>query len=152
MGSTEISAVKDRSLSREQMVEIGRAVSALPQVEPITKHYFADGMLVRTVYRNAGTIVVGKVHKREHFFILIDGEMSVWTDEGEVRAKAPFVFVCKVGTKRVTLAHTDATAMTVHRVSTTDIEQVEAELVEDEPSSNYGPGNTLRAQALEHET
>jgi hypothetical protein len=153
MDAGEVSLVPDQSVAPtdEQIIELQRALSALPQTEPITTHYFADGMCCRTVFRTARTLVVGKVHKKEHFFVLVQGEMTVWTTEGSKRAHAPYVWVCKPGTKRVTYAHTDATAMTVHRVSTTDLAKMEEELVEDDPSSNYGVANTLRAPALESE-
>jgi hypothetical protein len=133
---------------RDLQTELGK----LPQVEPITENYFAGGMYCRMVFRNAGTLVVGKVHKKEHFFILIDGEMSVWTEEGYTRAVAPHVWVSPIGTKRVTYAHTNATAMTVHQVSTTDVDKVDDELVEDDPSANYGPGNLLLPEPLENPT
>jgi quercetin dioxygenase-like cupin family protein len=128
-----------------------RELLKLPQIEPETKHYFADGMYVREVFRKAGTLIIGKVHKKEHFFILVSGELSVWSQDGVTRAKAPFVWISPIGTKRVTYAHEDSIAMTVHQVSSRDIEEIEKELVEDDPSSMYGPGNKLLTPILEHQ-
>ncbi len=34
----------------------------LPQYEPKTQHYFADGMYLRTVWSPAGSVIVGKRH------------------------------------------------------------------------------------------
>lgn len=121
----------------------------MPQAEPETTHYFAAGMCLRTVFRKAGVCVVGKVHKKEHFFVVLSGEMTIWTEEGMKRVTGPFVWVSKPGTKRVTFAHTDATAMTVHEVSTRDIEEMERELVEDEPAALFGPGNVPLSPLLE---
>lgn len=135
--------------TREQIEALQRELAKLPQAEPETRHFFADGMYARTVFRKAGTLIVGKVHKKEHFFALISGEITVWTEIGMQRVKAPFVWVSKPGTKRVTLAHEDSTAMTVHRVSSKDLEKIEEELVEEDLESLFGPGNTPLHPALE---
>lgn len=153
MESGEVSLSLDQSVapSEQDIWELQRALSKLPQIEPVSTHYFADGMYCRSVYRDAGTLVVGKVHKKEHFFILADGEMSVWSaDVGVKRVKAPYVWVSKPGTKRVTYAHTNSTAVTVHRTDLTDLDAIEKELIEDDPSAMYGSGNTLLKPVLEH--
>jgi quercetin dioxygenase-like cupin family protein len=135
--------------TRDQIEALQRELLKLPQIEPETKHYFADGMYAREVFRKAGTLIVGKVHKKEHFFVLIQGELSLWTEAGMKRVKAPFLWVSQPGTKRVTYAHEDSTAMTVHQVSSNDLEAIEEELVEYDPATMYGPGNKLLAKALE---
>lgn len=151
MESTEVSLSSDQPVTTLDIWDLQKALSTLPQVEPVTEHHFADGMYCRSVFRVAGTLVVGKVHKKEHFFILVSGEMSVWSDEGMKRVCAPHVWVSKPGTKRATYAHTDSTAMTVHRVSFISLDDIEKELIEDDPSANYGSGNTLLAPVLEHD-
>lgn len=138
--------------TREQIEALQSELLKLPQAQPETAHYFADGMYLRTVFRKAGTVIVGKVHKKEHFFLVLEGEMTIWTEIGMKRVTGPFVWVSQPGTKRVTLAHTDAIAMTVHRVSSRDIDEIEKELVEDEPASLFGPGNIPLSQILEQLT
>lgn len=135
--------------TREQIDALQHAVAQLPQIEPKTTHRFADGMYCREVFRCAGTLIVGKVHKKEHLFVLLQGDLTLWTEEGMKRVQAPFTWVSKPGTKRVTYAHTDSIAMTVHQVSSRDIEAIEDELVEHDPTSAYGPGNTLLPPILE---
>ena len=136
--------------TREQIGALQDAISQMPQAEPITEHYFADGMYCRKVFRTAGTLVVGKVHKKEHFFILVDGDMTIWTEAGMQRVQAPFVWVSQPGTKRVTLAHTDATAITVHKVNSKNLDEIEDELVEQEAGALFGPGNIALHKALEN--
>lgn len=149
MDSTDLVALPNVP-TRDQIEALQVELQKLPPAEPVTEHHFADGMYARSVSRVAGTLVVGKVHKKEHFFVLVSGEMTVWTEAGMKRVTAPFIWVSKPGTKRVTLAHTDSTAMTVHRVSSMDLDAVERELVEDEPACLYGPGNKLLEKALEY--
>lgn len=135
--------------TREQIERLQAELLKLPQAEPKTTHYFADGMYCREVFRTAGTLIVGKVHKKEHLFVVLAGELTLWTEAGMKRVTAPFIWVSKPGTKRVTYAHTDAIAMTVHEVSSRDLEAIERELVEDDPSALFGPGNILRLTPLE---
>ena len=138
--------------TREQIEALQQEILKLAQIEPETKHYFADGMYAREVFRKAGTLIVGKVHKKEHFFVLVSGELSIWTEAGMKRVTAPFVWVSTPGTKRVTYAHTDSIAMTVHQVSSQDIDAIEEELIEIDPSSPYGPNNELLPAILEQIT
>jgi hypothetical protein len=121
------------------------ALRELPQVEPVTEHYFADGMYCRMVARDAGVLVVGKVHKREHFYMVVKGSVAVVQDGAERKVyHAPAVIVSKVGTKRATLALTDAVCLTVHRTDKTDLDEIEAELIEPEPDSLFDSGNKLK--------
>ena len=63
--------------TREQIESLQREMLKLPQIEPETKHHFADGMYARELFRKAGTLIVGKVHKKEHFFVLALERMSL---------------------------------------------------------------------------
>jgi len=130
--------------TREQIERLQSAMLKLPQAALETKHYWADGMYCRELFRPAGTTIVGKVHRKEHFLIVVSGTIRVWTEAGMKTVSAPFVWVSKPGTKRATHALTDATVLTVHRCAETDMEALEKELVEpfDGP---YLPGNTLKA-------
>ena len=116
----------------------------LPQAQLETRHYFADGMYAREVFRPAGCVIVGKVHKKEHFYIVTKGRIRVTTDDGVKEFAAPAVLVSKPGTKRAVLALEDSVCMTVHRTMKKSLKNVEKELVEDEPASPFGLGNTLK--------
>jgi mannose-6-phosphate isomerase-like protein (cupin superfamily) len=115
-----------------------------PQLELPTQHYFVDGMYCRVLPRPKGTLIVGKVHKKEHFYICAKGRVQVTTDSGVRDIDAGTVLVCKPGTKRAVLALEDSVCLTVHRTDKTELAEVEDELVESETQSLYGPGNTLR--------
>ena len=127
------------------VANLQQAILQLPQFQPETFHYFADGMYCRVVPRPAGVVLVGKVHKKEHFYMLIKGRIRVTTDDGVKDLVAPAILVCKPGTKRAVFSLEDSITVTVHRTDKTDIAEIEAELVEDDPSSAYGPGNTLKS-------
>jgi hypothetical protein len=72
------------------------------------------------------------------------GEIIAWTENGMKRLQAGDVVESKPGTKRVTLAVTDAIGMTVHRTDKTDLDEIEAELVELDEKSMFDSGNKLK--------
>jgi hypothetical protein len=116
----------------------------LPQYEPITRHTFHGGMYCREVFREAGVLVVGKVHKKEHFYLIVGGTVAITTDEGVQYITGPHLLCSKPGTKRAVYAETDALCMTFHRVESDNVEDAETELVEDAPDSVYGVGNQIK--------
>jgi hypothetical protein len=134
----------------EQLTALQGALRALPQYEPECHHYFADGMYCREVPRPAGALVVGKVHKKEHFYIVATGIVTITgPNEAPRTIEGPKIMVSHPGTKRAVFAHTDAVCITVHRTDKTDLEEIEAELVEDDPDSMYAVGNVLKREQIE---
>lgn len=116
----------------------------MPQAELVTEHQFSPGMYMRKLFRPAGTLIVGKVHKEPHFFLCAKGEIIAWTESGMKRLQAGDVIESKPGTKRVTLAVTDAIGITIHKTDKTDLDEIEAELIEPDPSALFDARNKLK--------
>lgn len=134
---------------KQKVSELQKAM--LGHVEPIeldTKHRFHGGMYLREVFRPADCLIVGKVHKKEHFYIVLSGTVIITTDDGVVEVSAPYIFESRPGTKRAVYAKTDAVCVTIHKADSSSIEEVERELVEDDPDCVYLPGNKLAAKEL----
>jgi hypothetical protein len=123
-------------------------ISKMPQYEPETKHTFHAGMYCREVWRPAGVIVVGKIHKKEHFYLIVSGTVAITTDEGVKSVTGPHLLCSKPGTKRAVYAETDALCMTFHVVDAKTIEDAEQELVEEDDSSMFALGNKLKNEVL----
>ena len=123
-------------------------ISQMPQYEPETKHTFHAGMYCREVWRPAGVIVVGKIHKKEHFYLIVSGTVAITTDEGVKSVTGPHLLCSKPGTKRAVYAETDALCMTFHVVEAKTIEDAEQELVEEDDSSMFTLGNKLKNEVL----
>lgn len=124
-------------------------VSKLPQYEPPTEHIFYGGMYCRQVWRPADCLIIGKVHKKEHFYMVVSGTVRITTDTDVQTITGPALLCSKPGTKRAVYAETDALCMTFHRVDSTTVEEVESELVEDDPDSMFGIGNKVKHQEIE---
>jgi quercetin dioxygenase-like cupin family protein len=131
--------------SREQIERLQAEMVQMPQADLQTEHYFSEsGMYCRKVFRPAGTLIVGKVHKQHHLFLCAMGEIIAWTENGMKRLQAGDVVESKPGTKRVTLAVTDAIGVTIHRTDKTDLDEIEAELVEPDNTALFDSSNLLK--------
>ena len=131
-------------VSREQVERLQEQMAAMPQAELVTEHQFSPGMYMRKLYRPAGTLIVGKVHKEPHFFLCAKGEIIAWTENGMKRLQAGDVVESKAGTKRVTLAVTDAIGITIHRTDKTDLDEIEAELIEPDTTALFDANNDIK--------
>lgn len=128
---------------REAIARLQAAMAELPQLdlEKHTKHFWANGMYLRTLFCPAGTAIVGKVHRQEHFFILAQGEMTIASEHGTERVAAPRVWVSAPGIKRCGWAHVDCLVINVHRTAERNLELLELELTEPDSTARFGPGN-----------
>lgn len=143
------------SLTPEQIARFRSELSALPQVEPQTDNYFvpceSGGYLYcRKVSRAADIATLGRVHKQEHFYVIAKGRIAIRGKDKTTIHSAGDVIVSKPGTQRLVVALEDSVTITMHKVSSTDIEQIEKELVEDDENSNYGAGNKVKQGILKH--
>jgi hypothetical protein len=142
--------VQPPQLMRQKVELLQQELSKMPQYEPETKHYFHGGMYCREVFRHAGVLVVGAVHKKEHLYLIVSGTVAITDGEGNVQeVTGPHLFQSKPGTKRAVYAVTDALCMTFHAIEATTIEDAEAELVEVEPNSMYSLGNQVKHTEIE---
>jgi quercetin dioxygenase-like cupin family protein len=130
--------------SREQIDRLQAEMAKMPQAELETEHFFSPGMYLRRVYRPAGTLIVGKVHKKPHFFLCAKGEIIAWTETGMRKLQAGDVVESQPGTKRVTLAVTDSIGVTVHLTDKTDLDEIEQELVEPDDLALFDSSNKLK--------
>ena len=133
----------------ERVKALQTELAKLPQYEPLTKHTFHGGMYCREVYRDAGVLVVGKVHKKEHLYLIAGGTVAITTDDGVQEVTGPCLLKCKPGTKRAVYAITDTLCMTFHVTNAKTVEEAEAELVEEDPDSTYAAGNKVKPELLE---
>jgi hypothetical protein len=103
-----------------------------PQIDPPVKHYFGEGLYVREMRLHAGELCVGKIHKKSHVLMLMEGRMSVFGHEGPKAVEAPYLVESPAWTKRAMYAITDCILVTAHATEATDLSEIEAELIEPE--------------------
>ena len=93
------------------------------------KHTFADGLYIREMTAPKGMLNVSKLHKTTHPFFIVKGDVSILTENGVMRIKAPFRGITKAGTKRIVYFHEDTVWITVHATNETDLEKIEDEII-----------------------
>lgn len=117
------------SITREKVNAFEELLKAYPAVEmPVTDH-FSEGVYARELFIPKGTTLTGKIHKFTNLNIMISGELSVLTEDGVKRIKAPFVVTSPPGTKRVAYAHEDTRWITIHGTHETDVDKIETEFI-----------------------
>jgi hypothetical protein len=99
------------------------------QIQPPVLHHFAPGMYGREILLPAGSLTIGKIHKHAHLNVISMGKCRVLTEDGTKTFEAPYTFVSKPGTKRVVYAITDVVWTTCHLANSTDLEEIEAEVI-----------------------
>ena len=93
------------------------------------EHHFAPGVYMRQMNAKAGTVVVSKMHRTEHMNVLLSGSLTIATENGIEYLKAPAVIKSMPGTKRIGYFHEDTSWMTVHPTYSTDLEEIERQVI-----------------------
>lgn len=118
---------------RVRVQQLEDAMFAAPEVQvqvPVVSR-FARGLYAREVTLPEGIVATGKIHKYEHLVFITKGDISVLTEKGVVRMKAPCTFVSPPGTKRAVYCHEETVFTTVHATDFKTPEECEANLVTD---------------------
>lgn len=107
-----VEAVEQRMIEHPQRVDV---LEHMPIVNRVTPFLY-----IREIFMPAGTILTSWIHKYEHPYTISQGDVSVMTEDGPVRLKAPYTGITKPGTKRVLFPHTD-TIWTTYHVTDRDV-------------------------------
>jgi hypothetical protein len=122
----------DQPSSFAQLVsQVCQDLSHFPKTDCPVTHHFSPGLYLREIFMPAGTAVIGRIHKTEHFNILVKGRcLIVHDDFRKEELAAPMVFVSKAGVQKALLILEDMIWMTTHVSEETDLGALEAQLVE----------------------
>lgn len=136
---------------KEKVAYLVKEMGAMPQEDMPLKHYFAPHVYIREIFMKKDTIVIGKIHKTEHFNIIQTGKAWLISEDGSKKLlEAPCTFVSKAGVQKVLYILEDMIWSTVHITENRDLESLEAELIE--PDESYPRLNrTLERLAIARE-
>ena len=116
----------------QRIEKIESVLKQYDQVEIPVTHLFSGDVYIRQIMIPKGTLLTSRYHKFDQVDIMLTGEMSIVSNDGIVKIKAPFVGYSKPGMKRIGYAHEDVLWMDVHPTKETDIAKIEAELFTDD--------------------
>ncbi len=88
-------------------------------------HHFAPGVYVREFRCFENTLLVGKTHRHEHMFILLEGKCTVSTEDEVLTLEAPYIGKSPAGVKRALYTNTDIIWVTIHPTDETDVAKLE---------------------------
>ena len=109
-------------------------LKTLPQEELPLIHHFSKGVYARELHIPKGCMLTGKIHKFENLNILSKGDISILSQDGVMRVKAPFTVVSSPGVKRLAYAHEDCVWTTILGTDSKDHLQISEEFTTDDYS------------------
>ena len=92
------------------------------------EHEFAKGMYLRKLFIKKGTLLIGKIHRKECINIVAKGDISVLTETGSLRVREGYTVVSPAGIQKLGLAHEDTIFINVFLTNETDIDKIEEEI------------------------
>ena len=128
---TNLAVKQDLDIPVAQKVEnLLAQVEQMPQVDCQTKHYFGPSIYIREVTMPAGSVVIGKPHRKEHMCVMLQGRMIVMDAEGNQKELvAPMTFVGGPGRKVAYILETTV-FQNILATDETDIDVLENMLVD----------------------
>lgn len=136
-------------IGADAIASLEQYVRALPQAELPTRHFWSndDRMYCRAVFRKAGVVIIGKVHKKEHLYLVMHGRVQI----GKTEYPAGSIVVSTPGTQRAVFALEDSECATVHLLDTPtrDLNLIEQELLEPCPDALFDSSNKLKALTMQ---
>lgn len=127
-------ATIDRRSYKHRLSAVLALMADLPQVPMPLKHHFAPGVYIREIFMPKGTLVIGKIHKTEHFNIIQQGRVELIAEGGTMILEAPITFISKAGVQKTLRILEDTVWSTVHLTDLRDLEALETALIEPDPS------------------
>ena len=91
----------------EKLYNVEEWLKQLPQIALNKKHYFSKGLYAREITIPKDTLLIGKMHRFSQINTVSKGDISVLTENGWKRMKAPFTFESPPGIKRAGYTHED---------------------------------------------
>ena len=121
--------------TREKIEALKQAMLALPDEVKLpfhNRHDFCPGLYARTIFMEAGSVVISKVHKTQHFFVCVQGSCTVVDSHGTRQLiEAPYLGVTMPGTERALHIHEDCIWTTFHVTDLTDPEEIGKQILAD---------------------
>lgn len=98
---------------QKEVVHLGEESGELA-VLPQLAHVFAGGMYSRIGELPTGSVVIGDIHKYEHFFVLLSGAIRLADGSKQEYLEAPAIRIAPAGTKRAIIVEKTAMIATFH--------------------------------------
>lgn len=133
MGDSSVAfteAVQQKLDQLETSLLAGISCGALVDTGKDLRHVFTPGLYAREMSLPRGTVIISKIHKTEHPFVVSKGVLRVFIEGcGWETIAAPFIGVTKPMTRRLALIVEDCVWTTFHATDKKTPEDVEADII-----------------------
>jgi hypothetical protein len=108
--------------------------AARRQLAPVackTVHHFFPGLYAREFHMPANSVVTSKIHRHDYLIILVQGRVTMRTEQGGETFEALSVMPAFAGVKRLLFSHEDCVFITAHPnpSNTRDLMKLEDDLI-----------------------
>ena len=134
----ELEKNKKLSITRQELIDMEKTLISLADGKNIVhsknfplKHTFADGIYIRQMDMQAGSVVIGAIHNHLHAWFLLTGSLAVVTEDTTEEFISPCYVLATPGSKRVIYALEDSIFVNIHKNpdNIKDIKKLEDEIV-----------------------
>ena len=123
-------AVQQRIDVFEDLLRGGIDAGVTELREAPVRSTFTPGLYAREITMTAGSVIVSKIHKTEHPYVVSKGKCRVFIEGvGWQTIQAPHFGVTKPMTRRVVVILEDTVWTTFHPTDKTTVEEVEKEII-----------------------
>ena len=91
--------------------------------------YLIGGAYIRSLLLPKDKVFISKLWKQERLWIIVSGEVTITTEEGTKRVKAPYVAQPMLGSKVAVLSHEDTLWFAFTGSKAEKLEDVESEII-----------------------
>ena len=69
-------------VTQDSIYQLQEIMKDFPKADVVTRHHFSDGMYAREMVMPPGSIVVGALHKSKHLFSVVSGKRVIYSETG----------------------------------------------------------------------
>lgn len=126
----EVKEIQELQLQEEaQLQKLIEIVGKQPQVECTLVNSFGDGLYMRELHMPKDSLIVGKRHRNKTMNILVKGTLILNDGKDIYEVSAPYMFESEARTRRILYTLTDCIWLNCHPTNTTDLDELEKEIV-----------------------
>lgn len=130
---SDVEAMRRIDIAEARLLKLGakRATSPGGTIDACpVKHHFTPGLYCREIFMPRGMIVVSKIHRLRHPFVISAGECLVYLG-GETwqHLKAPHFGITEPGTRRLLFIIQDTVWTTFHVTDKTDVDEIATDIL-----------------------
>ena len=113
---------------RERIMALQTRMESLPQIETPIEHHLSGGVYARTMYAKAGTLLIGKIYKKDQIIVMSSGVHDFRSEFLGGLIRGPYIFESPAGSKRVGYCVTDVVWTCIVKTDAKTIEEAEKDI------------------------